>query len=157
MPVCSPSVFDRRVLLMLDRPISGGFFRTAKKAPEVVRGSVGIWEISYARLQHPQARTLLPERNNREKSARGETMKATYNASAFVRSVTSALGYDGLRILADRILADRILADRGLANRGSWRRRLPARQVSSGSSAQHGEGCCRCEHNYLHHDLIPYV
>jgi hypothetical protein len=78
------------------------------------------------------------------------------DASTFAKSVTSTLGYDGLRILADRILADRILADRILANRGfrHWGR-LPARQVGGGSNAQHGEGCCRREHDRLHHDLIP--
>src|SRR6478672_8033362 len=71
---------------------------------------------------------------------------------AYVRR--SALGDDGLRILADRELADRILADRSLADRRRRRRRLLTGQISGGGSAQHGQGCSRCEYN-LHHDLFP--
>src|SRR5262245_10591752 len=73
-----------------------------------------------------------------------------------LRDTLLALGHDGLWILADRILADRILADRSLANRRRRRRRLLARQISGGGSAQHGQGCSRCEYN-LHHDYSPCV
>src|SRR5262249_12374811 len=51
----------------------------------------------------------------------------------------SALGHDGRWrwIFANRSLADRPLANR----RRRRRRRLPARQVGSGGSAQHRQGC----------------
>src|SRR5262245_6638824 len=51
----------------------------------------------------------------------------------------SALGHDGRWrwIFANRSLADRPLANR----RRRRRRRLPARQVDSGGSAQHRQGC----------------
>jgi hypothetical protein len=64
----------------------------------------------------------------------------------------SALGHNGLWswIFANRILADRILANRS----GSRRRRLSARQIGSGGSAQHRKGCSRCGQN-LQHDLAP--
>src|SRR5262245_25533585 len=51
----------------------------------------------------------------------------------------SALGHDGR---GRWIFANRSLADRPLANRRRRRRRrLPARQVGSGGSAQHRQGC----------------
>jgi hypothetical protein len=64
----------------------------------------------------------------------------------------SALGHDGRGrwIFANRILADRILANRS----GSRRRRLSARQIGSGGSAQHRKGCSRCGQN-LQHDVAP--
>ena len=54
----------------------------------------------------------------------------------------SALGHDGRWrwIFANRSLADRPLANR----RRRRRRRLPARQVGSGGSAQHRQGCSQC-------------
>jgi hypothetical protein len=60
-------------------------------------------------------------------------------------SMASALGYDRLRILADRIFADRIFADRIFADRifadrgCRHRGRLPTGQVSGGRNAQHGK------------------
>src|SRR5438046_5637702 len=36
------------------------------------------------------------------------------------------------------------------------RRRLLAGQIGGGGSAQHGQGCSRCEYN-LHHDYSPCV
>jgi hypothetical protein len=64
----------------------------------------------------------------------------------------SALGHDGRWrwIFANRSLADRILANRS----GRRRRRLPARQIGSGGSAQHRKGCGRCGQN-LQHDVAP--
>jgi hypothetical protein len=64
----------------------------------------------------------------------------------------STLGHDGRWrwIFAKRSLADRILANRSSRRR----RRLPARQIGSGGSAQHRKGCSRCGQN-LQHDVAP--
>jgi|SRR6516162_5980507 len=67
--------------------------------------------------------------------------KHTQTAQSFERQGRrpSALGHDGRWrwIFANRSLADRPLANR----RRRRRRRLPARQVGSGGSAQHRQGC----------------
>jgi hypothetical protein len=66
--------------------------------------------------------------------------KTSEQMRAPTSSMASALGYDRLRILADRILADRIFADRIFADRGCRHRgRLPTGQVSGGRNAQHGK------------------
>src|SRR6184192_406839 len=64
---------------------------------------------------------------------------------ALKERVPLALGHDWLRILANRILANR-----SLANRRRRRRRLLARQIGSGGSAQHRQGCSHCGENLQH-------
>jgi hypothetical protein len=60
----------------------GGVFAYSKKAPEVVRGSVGIW---VSTTPDYTAGANAVTRAQQSGKISGETMKATYNASAFVR------------------------------------------------------------------------
>src|SRR5207249_520257 len=69
---------------------------------------------------------------------------------ALKERVPLALGHDWLRIFPNRSLANRILANRSLANRRRRRRRLLARQIGSGGSAQHRQGCSHCGENLQH-------
>ena len=80
-------------------------------------------------------------RNAPPKRGISVVMESASSAQSFERQGRrpSALGHDGRWrwIFANRSLADRPLANR----RRRRRRRLPARQVGSGGSAQHRQGC----------------
>src|SRR3954454_11674181 len=113
---------------------------------------------------HPPSRS--PDKRN---TIPRTAMAGLYSASRNSCS-SSAPGGDRLRILADRSLADRILADRRFANRSGGggggvsgrgersggRRRLFARQVSGGGSAQHRDRC-RSNGQDLQHGSSPCV
>ena len=94
--------------------------------------------IDYAKEKRKRAASRVWRRIGAKSVEMGESPDQVNPSRGFIGQRPLALGHDGLRVFADRELADRSFADWSLADRRRRRRRLLARQIGGGRSAQHG-------------------